>query len=193
MKKILAIVLAVAMVASIAGIALAQVAETGNGAPSGAHYNLNIIGVPNEKVDFDGGNGARIFVSRNGPTTFYVNGGTSYEVLDRNGTDGEVGWSRTQPGIIFPYDATATPTWRVQIWVRLEGPQGSSVQWTSAYFDGTEYVLYDQFTLTKDKSTKFTEKTGQLLADQYQDMLWTLDQKTNFRICQMRIYLLDGK
>jgi hypothetical protein len=193
MKKILAIVLAVAMVASIAGIAFAQVAETGNGAPSGAHYNLNIIGVPNEKVDFDGGNGARIFVSRNGPTTFYVNGGTSYEVLDRNGTDGEVGWSRTQPGIIFPYDATATPTWRVQIWVRLEGPQGSSVQWTSAYFDGTEYVLYDQFTLTKDKSTKFTEKTGQLLADQYQDMLWTLDQKTNFRICQMRIYLLDGK
>src|SRR6478672_10536975 len=36
---------------------------TGNGAPSGAHYTLNIIGVPKDKSpDFSGGNGHRIFV-----------------------------------------------------------------------------------------------------------------------------------
>ncbi len=33
--------------------------QIGNGAPSGAHYSLNIIGAPNPKnVNFDGGNGA---------------------------------------------------------------------------------------------------------------------------------------
>ncbi len=38
-------------------------ATTGNGAPSGAHYTLNIIGVPKDKSpNFTGGNGHRIFV-----------------------------------------------------------------------------------------------------------------------------------
>src|SRR5215213_5641767 len=41
----------------------ALTATTGNGAPSGAHYTLNIIGVPkDESPDFSGGNGHRIFV-----------------------------------------------------------------------------------------------------------------------------------
>ena len=39
----------------------ASLSLTGNGAPSGAHYNLNIIGVPKDKsADFSGGNGGRI-------------------------------------------------------------------------------------------------------------------------------------
>ena len=108
----------------------------GNGAPSGHHYNLNIIGVPNEKNEnFDGGNGARIFVSRTGQTQFYVHGGASYQILDRDGTDGKVGTGRDNPGIMFPYDETLNPTWRVQIYVRLLGPKGSEVQWTSYYYD----------------------------------------------------------
>jgi hypothetical protein len=187
MKKILAIVLAVAMVASIAGIAFAQVAETGNGAPSGAHYNLNIIGVPNEKNDnFDGGNGARIFVSRTGQTQFYVHGGNSYAVLDHDGTDGKVGTSITDPGIVFPY---SEGVWQVDIWVRLVGPKDSQVRWTSYYTDdaGVTWVQWATFTL--DKSSKFSLRTSELLRDGYQDMLWQLDPLNNFRICQMRIYL----
>ena len=166
--------------------------NTGNGAPSGAHYNLNIIGVPNPKnVNFDGGQGARIFVSRTGSTQFFVHGGTSYEVLDRNGTDGKVGWSVAEPGIVFPYDAAASPTWRVAIWLRLVGPKGSAVQWSSFYTDdaGATWVLYNTFTL--DKSSKFSLRTGELLRDGYQDMLWQLDPITGFRNCQMRIYLTD--
>src|SRR5512137_1052265 len=73
----------------------------GNGAPNGPHYNLNIIGVPNEKnVNFDGGNGARIFVSRTGQTQFYVHGGSSYAILDHDGTDGKVGTSLSDAGIV---------------------------------------------------------------------------------------------
>lgn len=162
----------------------------GNGSPSGHHFNINIIGVPNQlNTNFDGGEGSRIFILRTGSTTFYVQGGTSFAILDHDGTDGYVGWSRTSPGLTFPYDATASPTWRVAIYIRLLGPKDSSIRWTSQYWNGTEYVLFAQFTLKRDTPSKFSLKTGQLLMDQYQDILWTLDEKTNFRILQMRIYL----
>jgi len=163
----------------------------GNGSPSGRHFNINIIGVPNQKnTNFDGGEGSRIFVLRTGMTSFYVQGGTSFAILDHDGTDGYVGWSRTSPGLIFPYDATATPTWRVAIYVRLLGPTDSSIRWTSYYFDGSGWALIAQFTLKRDTPSKFSLKTGDLLMDGYQDILWELDQKTDFRLVQMRIYLL---
>jgi len=190
-------VLALTVIAMSSTTALMAIAypvfATGNGAPSGQHFNLNIIGVPNEKnANFDGGNGARIFVSRTGQTQFYVHGGESYQILDHDGTDGKVGTGLADPGIVFPYDAAIIDqTWRVQIWVRLLGPMGSEVKWSASYYDavGDVYVLWSEFTLTKD--TKFQLKTGDLLANEYQDMLWNLDPINNFRLCQMRIYLLD--
>ena len=192
-KRILLGSLVAAMVLGmVTMVALAGQEETGNGAPSGSHMNLNIIGVPNPKnANFDGGNGSRIFVKRTGQTLFYVHGGTSYAILDHDGTDGKVGDSLAAPGIVFPYDSGE---WLVEIYVRLLGPQGSEVDWTSYFYDlgGTNtYVLWDSFTLTKD--TKFALKTGSLLRDGYQDMLWQLDadEESKFRICQMRIYLTE--
>ncbi len=189
-KKLL---IAVALVL-VAVMAIPPVfAGAGNGVPSGSHYNLNIIGVPNQKnVNFDGGNGARIFVLRTGQTQFYVHGGTSYAILDHDGTDGKVGTSITDPGIVFPYDATASPTWRVDIYVRLVGPKGSEANWASYYTDdaGVTWIPYGSFHL--DKSSKFSLRTSDLLKDGYQDMLWTLDPVTKYRICQMRIFLLDA-
>ena len=186
MKKIIAVSLTVAMLLTLV-LGTGALAGTGNGAPSGQHYNLNIIGVPKGmNANFDGGNGARIFVSRTGSTQFYVHGGDSYAILDHDGTDGVVGTSRLDPGIIFPYDTTSD-TWKVQIWVRLVGPKDSSIHWTSKYWDGAEWVLFGEFTL--DKSSKFSLKTGQLLMDGYQDILWQLDPVTKFRNLQMRIYL----
>lgn len=160
-------------------------AGKGNEAPSGKHCNLNIIGVPNRKnANFDGGNGSRIFVLRTGSTQFYVHGGDSFTVLDHDGTDGKVGEDRLNPGITFPY---SSGEWQVEIWVRLVGPKNSSIRWTSKYFDGSEWVQIAQFTLSK--SSKFSLKTGQLLMNGYEDILWILDQKTKFRNLQMRIYL----
>jgi hypothetical protein len=185
-KKLIVMTLAVAMLATL--VLGTPVSATGNGAPSGAHYNLNIIGVPKAmNANFDGGNGARIFVSRTGSTQFYVHGGDSYAILDHDGTDGKVGTSITDPGIIFPYDTT-TQTWQVDIYVRLVGPKDSSINWTSWYWDGVDtWVLIDSFTL--DKSSKFQLRTGSLLMDGYQDILWQLDPVTKFRNLQMRIYL----
>ncbi len=191
--KVILSMVAAGMVLSMVSM-LAFAGPKGNGTPSGAHENINIIGVNNEKNEnYTGGNGSTIFVSRTGSTQFYVHGGSSFAILDHDGTDGKVGTGLEDPGLVFPYNAAiAEQTWRVQIWVRLLGPKSSEVNWTSYYYDaaGATYVLWSSFTLSK--SSKFTEKTGDLLANGYQDMLWELDPVTKFRLCQMRIFLLDN-
>ena len=90
MKKVITVVLAVVLTASISGMAFASQEETGNGAPSGSHYNLNIIGVKNAKTaDMDGSNGHVIFVNLSGRSKINLVEGDDYAVLDANGTDGD--------------------------------------------------------------------------------------------------------
>jgi len=92
MKKLIGIALAVTLLATMSGVALAGQAETGNGCPSGPHYNLNIIGVQNPKTaDMDGSNGHVIFVDLSGHSKIELMEapeGESFAVLDANGTDG---------------------------------------------------------------------------------------------------------
>ncbi len=67
-----------------------SIGETGNGAPSGPHYNLNIIGVPKDKTaSMDDNSGHRIFVSLFRKTKIGLAEGESFAVLDANGTDGD--------------------------------------------------------------------------------------------------------
>jgi hypothetical protein len=84
MKKLLLIsaILAIA--------AMPALAQTGNGAPNGAHYNLNIIGVQKDKTaDMDGTSGHTIFVKLDGKSKIMLVAGDSFTVLDRNGTDND--------------------------------------------------------------------------------------------------------
>ena len=204
MKKIFAVFLAVIMLLTLSGTALADKPtdkiESSNGAPSGFHYNLNIIGLPKgveyEKKlndNFTGGNGARIFVSRKGTTQIYVQGQNApFQILDHDGTDGVVGTAGKPglPGIILPYDGGE---YKCDIYVRLVGPKGSSVHWQGAYYYAGDYVpIGTGFTLSKDGGTKFSLKNDMLLKDGYANLLWTLDAKTKFRICQVRIYVDEG-
>jgi len=72
----------------MAAIFASAFALAGNGAPSGAHYNLNIIGVQkNKTVDMTGNSGHRIFVPLWGNAKILLTEG-DYAVLDANGTDG---------------------------------------------------------------------------------------------------------
>lgn len=72
--------------------------ETGNGAPSGAHYNLNIIGVSkNKSASMDGNNGHRIFVKLEGRSDIYLIEGDDFQVLDANGTDGRAEFQLPHP------------------------------------------------------------------------------------------------
>ena len=63
--------------------------NNGNGAPSGAHYNMNVIGMDRDS-DQDGlnGKGHRMFVKLWGPTKIMLTEGP-FEVIDYNGLDGE--------------------------------------------------------------------------------------------------------
>jgi hypothetical protein len=88
MKKTLNAGVLAIMTLSLVVTPLGAVAVTGNGAPSGAHYNLNIIGVPkNKTADMTGNNGHRIFVKLDGNTKIGLIEGSDYQVLDANGTD----------------------------------------------------------------------------------------------------------
>jgi hypothetical protein len=75
-----------------------SVLHTGNYAPSGPHYNLNIIGVPKEKTaDMTQDNGHVIFVGlgdeTNGKKTkILLSKGDDFVVTDKNGTDGRAGF-----------------------------------------------------------------------------------------------------
>jgi len=92
--------------------------STGNGALSGAHYNLNIIGMgKGKKADMTGSNGHVIFVGLGSSkkdaevtvTTRILlfdsaesqDSDADYRVLDANGTDGEASFELPKPG----YDA----------------------------------------------------------------------------------------
>lgn len=76
----------IGLLLAVPGVA---VAGEGNGVPSGAHYNLNIIGVPMDKTaPMDDNNGHRIFVNLYRKTKIGLAEGETFAVLDANGTDG---------------------------------------------------------------------------------------------------------
>jgi hypothetical protein len=111
----------------------------GNGAPSGAHYNLNIIGVPKGKTaDMTGDNGHRIFVPLAGTSKIYLSEG-GFQVLDANGTDGRAAFQLPLPAecnaTLDPVTgAVVTPsscTVRYTVWIRALGkPAGHADMYT---------------------------------------------------------------
>ena len=107
-------------------------AETGNGAPSGAHYNLNIIGVDKGKTpDMTGNNGRRIFVPLFGKTTINLTEG-EFAVLDANGTDG------TPAAFQLPNpDPDGDGTTSYSVYVRALGKPGGKALMQTCYTDTT--------------------------------------------------------
>src|SRR5260370_20265785 len=97
--------LAAAVAAALTPTAAAA-AQTGNGAPSGPHFNLNIIGVSHDKTPNMNGGGNVIFVdlgTKSGvavTTKILLSQAADgvFEVLDKNGTDGEASFALPVPG-----------------------------------------------------------------------------------------------
>jgi hypothetical protein len=103
-----------------------SVSTTGNGGPSGAHYNLNIIGVPKGKsATFDGGSGRRIFVSLSGQTKINLTEG-EFDVMDANGTDGVAAFRLPDPD-------NGTGALAYSVWVRALGKPGGSASMTTCF------------------------------------------------------------
>jgi len=105
----------------------------GNGAPSGTHYNLNIIGVPkNKTADMTGGDGHRIFVPEFGKCRINLSAG-DFQVLDANCTDGPSAFQLPSP------DPTNSGTTSYSVWARALGkPGGSSTTNTCADLETTD-------------------------------------------------------
>jgi len=127
--------LAAILVLAVAPVAFAGKNGNGNGAPSGAHYNLNLIGVPKDKTaDMTGNNGHRIFVKLTGGTKIMLAEG-DFQVLDANGTDGSAAFQLPLPAECY---ATVDPdtgdvvtpdscTVRYTVWIRALGKPGGSM------------------------------------------------------------------
>src|SRR5438552_18699001 len=69
---------------------------TGNGAPSGPHYNLNIHGVLKGGTSSTGSNGHDIFVPLQGQCKIALSPG-DFQVLDPNCLDGSAGFQLPNP------------------------------------------------------------------------------------------------
>ena len=148
---------------------------TGNGAPSGPHYNLNIIGVQKDKSpSFDGGSGRRIFVDL-GKTGAAANTRINliegdFAVVDANGTDGTAAFQLPNP------DPDGDGTTQYAVYVRALGKPGGKATMQSCYDDdtgtwcaadfagGVEPVTLER---TKGGAPKFTNVSKDLLFVDY--------------------------
>jgi len=146
----------------------------GNGAPTGGHYNLNWIGVPQGKTaDMTGSNGHVIFVPLFGKVNILLcesgvgtacAGVTGFQVLDANGTDGSASFALPKP---VPCDTCSTTLYSV--YVRALGkPGGQATNTTCGQVDssGTLITLcsVDTLRLSRTKGQQsFQNVTKQML------------------------------
>jgi len=173
------IVITGVILAMVVGLYAELAFATGNGAPSGPHFNLNLIGVKDGKVkDIDNcGNGHRIFVllgepkGKNPlPSTTKIKlteapDDTTFAVIDCDGTDdGVAEFMLPDP------DPGKANTVAYSVWVRALGsPKGNpsgTIQTCATEIDTQELVCSTEIVeLSRSKGTKasFTDVSRELL------------------------------
>lgn len=159
-SKIMKITTMITLVATILTTAATGFAAGGNGAPSGTHYNLNIIGVKNDKTaDMTVSNGHVIFVNEFGKTAIQLQEGP-FDVLDANGTDGKAAFQLPCP------DPENDGITTYSVYVRALGKPGGSSTVTPYIVDSDGTTWYSTANVTvkreKGKST-FTNVSKELL------------------------------
>lgn len=167
---------------SLLGVAAlcTSAAFAGNGAPSGAHYNLNIIGVSNPKTaDMSNSNGHVIFVALGGRdntvrTKIILTEG-DFAVTDKNGTDGTAGFqlpaSNVDCAVDAPLDDPCQLSGDYAVFIRGLGKPGGQAWITTCFTDatGAEYcstetvhVVAHETVGTGSKPAKFVNVTKEL-------------------------------
>ncbi len=223
MRKLIAIVLVVSLVLALAvgsGMALADKPPSGedsvgnptyggNGAPSGYHFTLNIIGVQKTKsADMtyeDGSNRSSIFVKLEGKSRIYLYDGGTFEtqaefkdafaVLDANGTDGRAEFQLPNPGL-DPYviggDMTDVDTEADYLIVArpLGKPYGFATMTTCAEL--TESALFDMLPASDQKEIQniIDTATGAYISVQSVPLEFTFRDKGKSKFENVTAYLL---
>lgn len=182
---------------------IAVIPARGNGAPSGSHFNLNLIGVPKDKAaSLDNNDGRRIFVPLTGSTKILLREG-DFAVLDANGTDGSASFQLPSP------DADGDGVTEYSVFARALGQPGGSQTITSCATDPATGELLcsvgSAFLVRSTGSSKFTNVSRQLLfvtvdldgdgdlestplfGDGLEEFLWQVDNN-GLRLAQLRFY-----
>lgn len=176
---------------------------TGSGAPSGKHYNLNIIGVPKDKTaDMQGEGGHVIFVRREGKSKINLSEGNDFLVTDKNGTDGKAAFQLPNP------DADNDGVTTYSVWARALGkPGGQSTTTTCAVdADGEEWCsIYGMVQVRTKGKQSFKDVSRELLYvyvdldgdgvierypifdDSLMDYFWSYNNK-GLHLLQLRFY-----
>jgi hypothetical protein len=149
------------------------VVSTGNGAPSGEHYTLNIIGVSHDKnVNMDAAGGHVIFVDLGSKkpddpavtTKIMLNQSTAageFGVLDKNGTDGIARFSLPTPGTY-------------SIWARALGTPGGRARMTTCAEDISDELDGGAEFPDDICSTQYETFVRGTKADQFKDVTFNL-------------------
>ncbi len=179
-------------------------AFAGNGAPSGAHYNLNIIGVAKGKTaSMTGTNGHVIFVPLTGTSKILLSEGPDFLVLDANGTDGSAKFELPSP------DPDNSGYTTYSVYARALGkPGGSStmVPCATEIINGEELCSTQSLVSVRSSGKQtFSNVSQQLLYvyvdvdgdghidriplfdDRMRDYFWSYDNK-GLKILQLRFY-----
>lgn len=124
---------------------------------SGAHYNLNLIGVPHGKTA-DITNGNRIFVNLVGKTTINLSQG-DFAVIDGNGTDGTAAFQLPNP------DPDGDGTTSYSVFARALGTPGGSSKTTTCFTDttGTYCSVYSMVLVRNKGGSSWSNVTQDLL------------------------------
>ncbi len=160
MQRKLLLVAALALGAVVATPA-AALAGTGNGAPSGAHFTLNIHGVSNSNgTSYSGNNKNDIFVPLTGRCTIDLQKGTTFEVLQPDCTK--------HVNALFqlptPCTTTTCTTYAYQVWVRALTPKGTATMRTCFTTKTTGTTFCDTTVVVLKKSRTFSNVTDTLLS-----------------------------
>jgi hypothetical protein len=137
-------------------------AFAGNGAPSGAHYNLNLIGVPKNKTATMTDNvGHRIFVPLVGKTRILLSQGDTFQVLDSNATDGSGSFQLPSP------DPDGDGITEYSVFARALGKPGGGSKLTTAAIDpdtGDVYYSVESAVFVRERGgSKFVNVSSELL------------------------------
>lgn len=197
-------ILALAAVLFSAWPSSAMATTTGNGAPSGSHYTLNLVGVPRDKTaDMTGANGRVIFTKLWGNTKINLAEG-AFQVLDANGTDGN--------GAAFQLpnpDPDGDGVTAYSVYARALGQPGGSAVATSCLTDSTgetycstesvvlvrgsgkssfDNVSKELLTLCLDTDGDgVCDTRSSLFSDELADYAWNYDN-AGLRLAQLRFY-----
>jgi hypothetical protein len=181
---------------------LSGAVQTGNGAPSGSHYTLNMIGVANPKTsDLTGNNGSRIFVPLTGSTKIMLTEG-DFQVLDANATDGSGAFQLPNP------DPDNDGTTTYSVFARALGKPGGSSKTTTCATDSTGETwcsVYSAVAVRTSGRQRFQNVSRELLYiyadlngdgtverynlfnDALQNYYWQYDN-SGLRLLQLRFY-----